>query len=182
VEHRLVARPADSLEAAAALARERGYAVQRLGDALEGEARVQGEAHARLAIAAQKAGRRVVFLSGGELTVTVTGSGRGGPNQEYALAAAITLAGTPGISGLAADTDGIDGGSGAPTDPAGAYFDGTTPDRAAALNLNPAAFLKNNDATQFFSMIGDSLTTGPTGTNVNDFRCVVVDKRNGVAQ
>jgi hydroxypyruvate reductase len=182
VEHRLVARPADSLEAAAALARERGYAVQRLGDALEGEARVQGEAHARLAIAAQKAGRRVVFLSGGELTVTVTGSGRGGPNQEYALAAAITLAGTPGISGLAADTDGIDGGSGAPTDPAGAYFDGTTPERAAALNLNPAAFLKNNDATQFFSMIGDSLTTGPTGTNVNDFRCVVVDKRNGVAQ
>jgi glycerate 2-kinase len=181
-EHRLVARPADSLEAAAALAHARGYEVEHLGDAIEGEARVLGEAHARLAMAALRAERSVVFLSGGELTVTVTGSGRGGPNQEYALAAAIALAGTPGISGLAADTDGIDGGSGARTDPAGAYFDSTTTTRAAANDLNPAAFLKNNDATQFFSMIGDSLTTGPTGTNVNDFRCVVVDNRNGVAQ
>ena len=98
------------------------------------------------------------------------------------MAAAITLAGKPGISGLAADTDGIDGGSGAPSDPAGAHFDWTTAERAATLDLNPAAFLKNNDATQFFSMIGDSLTTGPTGTNVNDFRCVVVDNPNIVAQ
>jgi glycerate 2-kinase len=180
--YRLVARPADSLEAAATLARARGYEVEHLGDALEGEARAVGESHGRRAIAAQEAGRRVVFLSGGELTVTVAGSGRGGPNQEYALAAAIAIARMPGISGLAADTDGIDGGSGAPTDPAGAYFDSTTLERGAALHLNPAAFLKNNDATEFFSMVGDSLTTGPTGTNVNDFRCVVVDNRNCVAQ
>lgn len=174
-EFRIVARPATSLQAAAALARERGYEVECLGDALEGEARILGAAHARLAAEARQAGRRVAFLSGGELTVTVTGSGRGGPNQEYALAAAIGIAGMAEICGLAADTDGIDGGGGAPSDPAGAFFDGGTAARASAKNLNPAAFLKNNDATEFFLALGDSLAIGPTGTNVNDFRCLLVD-------
>ena len=174
-EYHLVARPAASLQAAADLARTRSYDVECLGEALEGEARAVGAAHAGLAAAARQAGRRVVFLSGGELTVTVCGSGRGGPNQEYALAAAIGIAGLPEICGLAADTDGIDGGSGDPGDPAGAFFDGTSAERASRKNLNPAAFLQNNDATEFFVALGDSLAIGPTGTNVNDFRCLVVD-------
>ena len=120
----------------------------------------------------------MVFLSGGELTVTLRGNGKGGPNQEYALALAQAIDGLQGIVGLAADTDGTDGGSGAVTDPAGAFAASTTCARAAAVSLNAANILKNNDSTQFFERLGDLLITGPTGTNVNDFRCVVVDKRN----
>jgi hydroxypyruvate reductase len=115
-------------------------------------------------------------LSGGELTVTVRGDGRGGPNQEYALALALSIDGAGPITALAADTDGTDGGSGASTDPAGAFADSTTVARGRALGLNAANFLKNNDTTRFFARTGDLLITGPSGTNVNDFRCVVVDK------
>jgi hydroxypyruvate reductase len=110
--------------------------------------------------------------------VTVRGDGRGGPNQEYALALALTIDGAPGITALAADTDGTDGGSGAASDPAGAFADATTVARGRAASLNAAAFLSNNDATGYFETIGDLLVTGPTGTNVNDFRCLVVDNRN----
>ncbi|MGA7958220.1 MAG: MOFRL family protein, partial [Xanthobacteraceae bacterium] len=130
----------------------------------------------RLALKARAAGKRVAILSGGELTVTVRGNGRGGPNQEYALALAIHLAGAKGIAALAADTDGTDGGRGRPDDPAGAFIDDTTLARAKAAGLDPAAFLADNDSTGFFNGIGDLFTPGPTFTNVTDFRAIVVDR------
>jgi hydroxypyruvate reductase len=177
-EFRIVARPKDSLLAAAALGRAAGYPVVNLGDALEGEAAEIGAAHGRMAIEAFQQGRRVILLSGGELTVTIRGDGDGGPNQEYALALALAIDGARGITALAADTDGTDGGGGAVTDPAGAFADATTVARAAAEGLNAANFLKNNDSQRFFRRISDLVVTGPTGTNVNDFRCVVVDNPN----
>ena len=108
--------------------------------------------------------------------MTLRGKGRGGPNQEYALALAIALAETKGIAALAGDTDGTDGGSGRPDDPAGAFVDGTTAARARALGLDPAAFLADNDSTGFFTRLGDLLVPGPTWTNVNDFRAILVDR------
>jgi glycerate 2-kinase len=108
--------------------------------------------------------------------VTIRGQGRGGPNQEYALALAIELAGMPGIAALAGDTDGTDGGAGQATDPAGAFIDGKTAARAMARGLDPAAFLADNDSTGFFGALGDLLISGPTFTNVNDFRAIVVDR------
>jgi hydroxypyruvate reductase len=173
-EFRLVARPAQSVEAAAEIARNAGHKVQNLGADLEGEARHVAALHANLARDAAKSGQRLVLLSGGELTVTVKGQGRGGPNQEYALALARELGGHPGIIALAGDTDGTDGGGGNADDPAGALIDETTLERAAALGLNPAAFLANNDATGFFEHLGDLLTPGPTGTNVNDLRAIII--------
>jgi hydroxypyruvate reductase len=129
-----------------------------------------------MALQTMREGRRAVILSGGELTVTVRGDGKGGPNQEYALALAIAINHAGPITALAADTDGADGGGGAPTDPAGAFVDGTTVARGAAASLNAANFLKNNDSMGFLGRIGDLIVTGPTGTNVNDFRAVVVDR------
>ncbi len=123
----------------------------------------------------QTAGRRAVILSGGELTVTIRGKGRGGPNQEYALALVPALAGTSGIAALAGDTDGTDGGGGSAEDPAGALADGTSAGRAKERGLDPAAFLANNDSTGFFEQMGDLLRPGPTFTNVNDFRAILVD-------
>ncbi len=147
-----------------------------LGDQVEGEAREVAQEHARIARDLRAQGRRTVILSGGELTVTVQkNGGRGGPNQEYALALAIRLEGTRGITVLAADTDGTDGGGGAATDPAGAFADGTTAARARALGLDPASFLANNNSTEFFTPLGDLLMSGPTFTNVNDFRAILVD-------
>jgi hydroxypyruvate reductase len=146
-----------------------------LGAQIEGEAREVAAAHAGLARELAAQGRRVVILSGGELTVTVRGSGRGGPNQEYALALALALSGTPGVAALAADTDGTDGGSGRPDDPAGAFIDADTLARARRLGLDPADFLKDNNSTEFFAKLGDLIRSGPTFTNVNDFRAIVVD-------
>ena len=117
----------------------------------------------------------VALLSGGECTVTVTGNGAGGPNQEYALGLAIALGGSLGISALAADTDGIDGGGGSATDPAGAVVSPDTLARAQQLALNPATILANNDSTAFFAALGDLVRCGPTQTNVNDFRAILVD-------
>ena len=117
-----------------------------------------------------------MILSGGELTVTIKGQGRGGPNQEYALALAIALSGVAGVAAVAADTDGTDGGAGSAADPAGAVIDGDTAARAKALGLDPAAFLADNDSTGFFGRLGDLLVPGPTFTNVNDFRAIVVDR------
>jgi len=117
-----------------------------------------------------------VIVSGGELTVTMRGQGRGGPNQEYALALAIALDGMPAVAALAGDTDGTDGGGGAATDPAGALLDGDTAARARAIGLDPAAFLADNDSTGFFAALDDLLAPGPTYTNVNDFRAIVVDR------
>ncbi len=171
----LIARPKASLEAAIKLARDAGYAIVDLGADLEGEARSVAADHAQLALQARTAGKRVAILSGGELTVTVRGNGRGGPNQEYALALAGLLRNTSGISALAGDTDGADGGAGSATDPAGAMIDQKTFTKMASLGLDAGAYLDNNDATAFFAATGDLLLTGPTLTNVNDIRVILVD-------
>ena len=171
----LIARPKASLEAAIELAEDAGYDIVDLGADLEGEARNVAADHARLALDARARGRRVAILSGGELTVTVRGNGRGGPNQEYALALAGLLRDTQGISALAADTDGADGGAGSADDPAGALIDESTFAKMKALGLDAKAYLDNNDATAFFAATGDLLLTGPTLTNVNDVRVILVD-------
>jgi glycerate 2-kinase len=172
----LAARPADSLRAAQAVVAAAGYECVMLGDQVEGEARDVAASHARLARDLRAQGKRAVILSGGELTVTIRGKGRGGPNQEYALALAIAIAGMPAVGGMAADSDGTDGGNGLATDPAGAFCDGETTARAKALGLDPAAFLADNNSTGFFEALGDLVAPGPTYTNVNDFRAIVVDR------
>ncbi len=171
----VIARPRDALDAALAAAHAAGFEAVDLGGDLEGEARDIAAAHAARAREALGQGRRVALLSGGELTVTVTGKGRGGPNQEYALALAQALRDTAGIAALAADTDGADGGAGQPTDPAGAIIDGRTFAAMQAQRLDAAAYLADNDATGFFEATGDLLVTGPTRTNVNDLRVILVD-------
>jgi len=172
----LAARPADSLRAAEAAVAAAGYECISLGANVEGEAREVARAHGKLARELRGQGKRAVILSGGELTVTISGKGRGGPNQEYALALAIALAGVADVAALAADTDGTDGGAGAATDPAGAIIDGQTVARAKALRLDPAAFLADNNSTGFFEALKDLVSPGPTFTNVNDFRAIVVDR------
>lgn len=171
VETIMVATPKRSLEAAAALAKSRGLDVVMLGDKLEGEAREVGAAHARQALdLAKKAGKPTVILSGGETTVTIRGKGRGGRNVEYLMAEAIAAGGAPQLWGLAADTDGVDGAE----DIAGAIFTPDTLARARAKGHDPQAMLDDNDGHGFFHMLGDSLVTGPTKTNVNDFRATLV--------
>src|SRR5262249_24647548 len=113
---------------------------------------------------------------GGELTVRIGGKGGGGPNQEYALALAIALDGMPAVAAIAADTDGTDGGAGSPLDPAGALIDGGSIARAKTNGLDPAAFLTENNSSVFFEALGDLLAPGPTYTNVNDFRAIIVDR------
>jgi hydroxypyruvate reductase len=171
----LIARPRASLDAAIKLAKDAGYEIIDLGADLEGEAREVAADHARLAVTAQSQGKRLAILSGGELTVTVRGQGRGGPNQEYELALAALLKDSKNISALAGDTDGADGGAGSASDPAGAIVDQATFATMKAKNLDPAAYLANNDATAFFAATGDLLLTGPTLTNVNDIRVILVD-------
>jgi hydroxypyruvate reductase len=173
-EYRIIARPADAVAAAAKLAEEAGYEPVVLGADLEGEARAVAEAHARLAREMVAAGRRAAIVSGGELTVTIRGKGRGGPNQEYALALALALEGTEGIAALAGDTDGTDGGGGSASDPAGAIVDETTLARAQSLGLDARALLDDNDSTNFFTRLGDLVTPGPTRTNVNDCRIILI--------
>lgn len=174
VENRVVAAPAQSLAAAAQMAREAGFEVQILGDDLGGEAREVAADHAALALAAQ-AGRGadmppLLILSGGELTVTRTGHGVGGPNAEYALALALALDGAPGIRAIACDTDGVDGAA----EIAGALIGPDTLTRAMFARCDPAAALANNDAHSFFAALGDQVVTGPTLTNVNDFRAILI--------
>jgi glycerate 2-kinase len=171
----IAARPADILEAAKQAVRSAGFECVLLGGEIEGEAREIAAAQARLVLDLKAQGRRAVLLSGGELTVTLRGRGRGGPNQEFALALALALGGAPGIAALAGDTDGTDGGSGAPDDPAGALIDETTLARARLAGLDPAVFLDDNNSTEFFEKLGDLLSPGPTRTNVNDFRAILVD-------
>ena len=171
VETVMVATPQRSLDAAAAIARSRGCVVVMLGDNLEGEARQLGATHARRAL--QLVGtvnKPTVILSGGETTVTVRGKGRGGRNVEYLLAEAIAAEGAPTIWGLAADTDGVDGAE----DIAGGIFTPDTLARARAKGHDPKAMLDDNDGHGFFEMLGDSLVTGPTRTNVNDFRITLI--------
>jgi glycerate 2-kinase len=173
----IAAKPADALAAARQKCAAAGYEVVSLGENVEGEARDVAAAHAKMARDLAAQGKRAILLSGGELTVTMHGQGRGGPNQEYALALALALEGTTGIEALAADTDGTDGGAGNSDDPAGAFADGTSAARARKAGLDPAAFLADNNSTGFFAAIDDLLMTGPTFTNVNDFRAIVVDRR-----
>ena len=176
--YKLVASGTGSLGAAAAVARAEGYEPVALGDGIEGEARDLAEDHAALALAARAEGKCVAIISGGEAGVTFEAgsgeAGKGGPNQEYALALAIALGGTDGIYALAADTDGIDGGSGAADDPAGAIVTPDTLKRARERGLDPEAMLERHDSGTFFGELGDLVTTGPSYTNVNDFRVILV--------
>ena len=167
----IVARARDALSAARAHAEALGYQVSDLGDQLQAEARHLGASHAALARRLGKDGRRRMIISGGETTVTVTNKvGRGGRNLEYLLGLAIALDGEPGIHALACDTDGIDGTE----DAAGAIVTPDTLARATALGLDPATCLAQNNAYNFFAALGDLVVTGPTLTNVNDFRAILV--------
>jgi hydroxypyruvate reductase len=163
----IVARPAAALDAAAEVARAAGYRVRVLGDAIEGEAR---DVARRQAERARSLAPGSVLLSGGEVTVTLTGGGRGGPNAEFALALAAELDGAADIWAMACDTDGIDGSE----DNAGAVVAPDTLARARARGLDAAAVLADNDSYAFFAALDDLVVTGPTRTNVNDFRAIVV--------
>jgi hydroxypyruvate reductase len=171
----LASAPRAALEAAAAKAQAGGYPPTLLGDDLEGEARDVAKSHAEMALDTARQGRKAAIISGGELTVTIRGKGRGGPNQEYALALALALGGAPGIHALAADTDGSDGGSGAVEDPAGALIYPDTLARARERSLDAAEYLAKNDSTGFFEVLDDLVVCGPTYTNVNDLRVILVD-------
>ena len=176
VTTRMIATPAQSLAAAISTAEAAGYDVISLGDQVEGEAREVAREHASqaLALAANGQGgdRPLAILSGGETTVTVKGNGRGGRNAEYALGLAIALDGHPAISAIAGDTDGIDGSE----DNAGAIVLPDTLTRSLDVGLDAAARLENNDGYGFFEGIGDLVMTGPTLTNVNDLRAILIDK------
>lgn len=174
-EVHLVASAAKSLEAAASLAKSRGIEAVILSDAMEGEAREVGRVHAAIACEIAKRnrpfGKPVLLLSGGETTVTLGGStGRGGRNTEFLLALAIAIDGVDGVHAFAADTDGIDGSG----SNAGAFANSTTVARLRAKGLNAKALLAAHDSWQAFDALGDLFSPGPTGTNVNDFRAVLV--------
>ena len=172
--NRVIAAPSQSLEAAAVMAREAGYEVRVLGDRIEGEAREVAADHARLALHAQAQGGQgpLLILSGGELTVTRRGAGVGGPNAEYALALALALKGAPGIHAIACDTDGVDGAA----EVAGALVGPDTLSRAQSAGCDPQAALDGNDSHSFFDRVNDQVITGPTLTNVNDFRAILVGR------
>ncbi|MHA1527587.1 MAG: glycerate kinase type-2 family protein [Alphaproteobacteria bacterium] len=173
-ENHIVAAPQISLEAAAEMARASGYTPLILGDSLEGEAREVGIVHAGIArqvlTHGQPLARPCAILSGGETTVTLKGTGRGGRNVEFLLSLAIALNGLP-VHAIACDTDGIDGSE----DIAGAICGPDTLTRAGATGLNPVAELANNNGHGFFEVLGDQVITGPTLTNVNDFRAMLIE-------
>lgn len=173
-EVRMVAAPQMALEAAASVAREAGYGAYILGDALEGEARDVGKVLAGIALQVAERGQPVqapcVLLSGGETTVTVRGKGNGGRNVECLLAMGLALAGHPRIHAMAGDTDGVDGLA----EIAGAHIGPDTLARAHAAGMKPNDYLSNNDGHGFFGQLGDSVVTGPTLTNVNDFRAILI--------
>ncbi|MDO8067498.1 MULTISPECIES: glycerate kinase [unclassified Janthinobacterium] len=170
----LIATPQMALEAAAQVARAAGVTPYILGDSLEGEARDVGKVMAGIALQTAQRGQPFpapcVLLSGGETTVTVRGNGRGGRNVEFLLALGIALDGHAGIHALAGDTDGVDGQE----DIAGAVLAPDTLQRAWALGIKPRDSLDNNDGHGFFQALGDSVVTGPTLTNVNDFRAILI--------
>jgi hydroxypyruvate reductase len=172
---RIVAAPQQALEAAAAVARAAGLPAHILSDAIEGEARDVGKALAAIALQVAERGQPFkapcVLLSGGETTVTVRGPGRGGRNVEWLLALGIALAGHPRIHALAGDTDGVDGQE----DIAGALLAPDSLARAWARGLNPLDRLADNDGHGFFGALGDAVVTGPTLTNVNDFRAILIE-------
>ena len=179
VSNVLIATPLMSLKAAAEAARAAGVSPVLLGDAIEGEAREVGKVFAGIARSAALHGEPArgpcVLLSGGETTVTVRGKGRGGRNAEFLLGLAIALNGAPAVHALAGDTDGVDGSE----DNAGAYLAPDSLARAAALGLEAKERLADNDAYSFFQALGDLVVTGPTLTNVNDFRAILVERTEG---
>ncbi len=172
---RIITAPQMALEAAARVARTAGLTPYILSDSLEGEARDIGTAHAgiarQVALHGQPFKSPCVLLSGGETTVTLRGQGRGGRNVEFLLSLAIALDGLPEVHAIAGDTDGVDGVE----EIAGAVLTPDTLARAWANGINPRASLDNNDGHGFFQALGDSVITGPTLTNVNDFRAIVID-------
>jgi len=172
-EVKVIASASLSLEAAAARAAAQGIPAVILSDAIEGEARDVARVHAAIArevaLRNRPFQRPVVLLSGGETTVTLRGTGRGGRNSEFLLALALATEGVP-FSAMAADTDGIDGSE----NNAGAFADGQSMARMRALGRDPAAYLTNNDAFSAFEALGDLFSPGPTGTNVNDFRAILI--------
>jgi hydroxypyruvate reductase len=171
---RMIATPQMALEAAAGVARAAGLDTHILSDAIEGEARDVGKVLAAIALQIAERNQPVrapcVVLSGGETTVTVRGTGRGGRNVEYLLSLAIALDGHPRIHALAGDTDGVDGQE----EIAGAHIAPDSIARAWARGLRPMDALANNDAHSLFTALGDSIITGPTLTNVNDFRAILI--------
>jgi hydroxypyruvate reductase len=172
VETVVIARARDALAAAAREAGAAGYVVMDLGDQLQAEARHLGASHAALARRLSVDGKPRAIISGGETTVAVQNSeGKGGRNLEYLLGLAIALDGAPGISALACDTDGIDGTE----DAAGAVVVEDTLERARQLGVDPAEYLRTNNAYLFFEALGDLVVTGPTRTNVNDFRVILIN-------
>jgi len=168
----VAAKPADAWHASWRKAESLGYRVVDLGQELEGEAREIAASHAQR-VREARPGEKLAFLSGGELTVTIKGKGRGGPNQEYAMALALGLQGAAGVAALAADTDGTDGGVGSAEDPAGAFVEPSTLERATAAGLDAATMLENNDSSAFFRALGDLYVPGPTFTNANDMRVIL---------
>ena len=176
VENIMIATPQASLDAAAEVARRAGVTPVILGDSIEGESRDVALVHAGIArqcaMRGQPEAPPCVLISGGETTITLKGKGKGGRNTEFLLALAIALNGMEGIYAVAGDTDGVDGSE----DNAGALIDPTTLARAAKAGINAKAMLADNDPWNFFNKIGDLLVTGPTLTNVNDFRAVLIEK------
>ena len=174
-ENLVIAAPSQSLAAAADMAKNAGVDVRVLGDRIEGEAREVATTQTAMAIGIQKdmpkGAAPILLLSGGELTVTRRGNGIGGPNAEFMLAMAIALNGAPGIHALSCDTDGVDGAA----EVAGATIDPQTLNRAKALGLDPADFLARNDSHTFFERLSNQVTPGPTLTNVNDFRAILIE-------
>ena len=175
----MLANPMMALESAYETAKKIGYQPIIISDSLEGEAKVEGSKMAEIAIKIKKdkkfknfnLNKPILLLSGGETTVTVKGNGKGGRNTEFMLSMAISLRKTKGISALSIDTDGIDGIE----DNAGAYICEETLKKAQLINLKPELFLENNDSYSFFQKIDDLIFTGPTLTNVNDFRLVLIE-------
>ncbi len=171
---KLVASAAIALDAAANVARKAGVEAIVLSDAIEGEASEVGRQHAAVVAKIQQRGRAsqnsMLLLSGGETTVTMKGKGKGGRNSEFLLSFACAISGQKGISALAADTDGIDGSE----DNAGAFADGTTVSRLADREKDAAEFLERNDSWSAFAALDDLFVSGPTGTNVNDFRAILL--------
>ncbi len=174
IQTRMITAPQIALEAAAQVARDAGITPYILGDSLEGEARDLGKAMAgitrQVALHGQPFKTPCVLLSGGEATVTLRGTGRGGRNVEFLLSLGVALNGLPGVYALAGDTDGVDGAE----EIAGALLTPDTLARAWALGTNPRSSLDNNDGHGFFQALGDSVVTGPTLTNVNDFRAILI--------
>jgi glycerate 2-kinase len=175
VQNRIVARARDALVAVSRRIEAQGLPVIDLGDAIEGEAREVAREHAQLALHHAREGRACVLLSGGETTVTVKAKGRGGRNSEYLLALAIALDGRPGIWAIACDTDGIDGTE----TNAGALISPDTLARARQCGADAQAALQGNDAYGFFQSLGDLVETGPTRTNVNDLRAILIRPDRG---